>query len=728
MATTFENKAAREAAIVKFITELWRQCEDDTKPDRDRWRRNNMFFQGIQDWGPDREDQPWMSKTFLPQFPTIVRRAANLCEETIFSREDFFNLVPGGGDKTTYDELCRIYENMIRHYIKLMRSQRLMYKTFLGGMITGVSILRLELKPVIKKTAAAIVAMTSKQQQKDFKKLQGKVEGIPTDEATSPVAGTPGSEDAMIKSLTEGISALFPELLAGQPKVPEDRLELQITGRVVDPLNFCFYPLVDELSETPYTLERRFIPVFECERMFDSGVFAGSHKKDFLAKKGGERTISKLSLEQMNLEQKRQYSTKQNGYVQEREIVEYFGPFLAEDGSIIEEDCHFIIGSGKYVLRDKKNPYWGLRPHPYLCPIFSLVPNKATGSGVADFSVETNQLTNNLMSLFVDMLTLATYGAYAVNTDALDDESDVENGIQPGKIIKFSGSRPVQDSLAPVQNQVNQIAPVMFNIIEALSLWQEKGSGIDTQSANPASRARISASEISSNVDKSTTSVFALAKDLDESLIEPFVRGILGMVIQFSLQSPVLEQLNVSGVLSESDMQLLKNIPATERFDELNRNIKIKINGFRERLERQEFLAKINELLQTIGMMPPGSTTLDWQELLKKVLHFYNFTEDDIDDIIPLNSPQDKAREENVILGNQQFMSLGPQDNHAAELVIHYDGAMANPNDAYKQHIIAHIQAMQMQGQAPPMPPKELEGFLGFAEQGAAEAGPGMMQ
>ena len=253
---------------------------------------------------------------------------------------------------------------------------------------------------------------------------------------------------------------------------------------------------------------------------------------------------------------------------------------------------------------------------------------------------------------------------------------------------------------------------------------------MDTTGSNPSSRARISASEIRANTDKTSRSQFTLARELDETYLEELLTRVLDFVLQYDLENQPLQEFVAAGIIAESEFRMISAIPTHERLKEAKRRYRLDVRGFRERLERNEFLSRLSEYMQQINMLvqisPEMKPSINFKKIIQMFSEAYGLSGDDI---LIQNSPYDEAREENAILRNDRQIEVMPNDEHAAHLPVHYDLAMQTQNEAIVNHIRNHIMnATQGQVGFPPVPP-ELEMLIygpppGQEDQEGPQQGP----
>lgn len=699
------SKEEQERYICTFVTQMVRSSEHDTKPDRDRWRVAEGLFKGRQTWGAERDKHAWMSKPFLHEFSAIVRRCAAAAQDFIFERPDFFSLEPSDDADR---ELGAIFEKIVRYYCNLLDFETATYDYLIIGGVYGLAVAKLSVEPRIEWAAESVIEALTEQEIKERKKIRKDIEGA------EPALVDPAHAEGQILTAVSKIFGIAPTPL-GRKLKPKRKFKLGFKLSFPNVFNVFFEPDCARINETPYWSERSYPKLYTLEPLFDLNVL-DPDKREALRQScltfSGTTTGANVnsSYEGQKWNQREQF-IDMNSHTPVCELIEWWGPLLDSAGRIIEENKHFVVGNGRVLLKNHQNPYFDQRP-PYYAAVFSKSPFKAVGEGVADNAIPQQLLINDIMGLWIDFLRLLTYQPKTIDTSKLANTQQVEGYIEPGLLIDVMNAKPGEVIGDIPMNP--HVAPYIFQTIEALRYSGEKGAGISTQSANPTSRTRISAAEVGSNVQRDNQSIFTLGRELDAHYLIPTVERLVDYCLQFGFEQDSLEDLLLAGVLTQSEYQLVANIPKVERFNEIKRNWRVKIKGFRARLERDEFLSKINEAISVLGAIPGALEHVNVKELLKQYFDAFNF---DSERLLVQATPEDKAREENNLLRNSQQISIGPNDDDARELPIHYELAMREPSEAVLTHCMGHIQrAMATTGNFPP-PPPEIAQMLGLEQQ-----------
>jgi len=188
---------------------------------------------------------------------------------------------------------------------------------------------------------------------------------------------------------------------------------------------------------------------------------------------------------------------------------------------------------------------------------------------------------------------------------------------------------------------------------------------------------------------------------------------VLDFVLQYDLENGPLQEFRGAGIITESEFNLISSIPVNERLREAKRKYRLDVKGFRERLERNEYLSRLVEFMQqvtmAVGTIPGLMDSIDFKELMRSLSEAYGLN---TDRIIIQNTPQDQAKEENVLLKVDRQVEVLPNDEHAAHLPMHYDALMQVQNESLINHIRNHVQLASQGGfPFPPVPP-ELEQLI----------------
>lgn len=709
---SFRDKVSRERHVVNMVVDAVRTSENETLPARNRWKESSGLFDGKMDWGDDNVSEEWQSRIFLHEFSTIIRESAQAVMSQVGQSPEFIKSI--GSDEVNR-EFAQILRKLINNDLKDLKFFGTLYEHLLVGSIFGIGIYKLA---VSYKTCFRPELITEK---------IAKGEAARMKRATSKVAEKtefqfPESLDDINSKLTEAMNEIMgvSQGSYSRPKVmPKKYLELIYKLDSINPFNFFFHADCNDPNDSPWKADRKWLSFGELVPDFESGTFDPEKREDMkkataAAPYGTSGTTT--NYEWLKTHQRNQL-TKMSSYFPTCELIEYFGPLYAKDGDILEENCHFVIGNGRHLLYDYTNEYWD-QSDPYIVTKFSPKPFDPVGAGIADNASEMQKLINELFSVFVDMVRFDTYSPTVANMDRLMDPSQVENGIRPGEVLKGYGEGKAEDIFSTLPSKTS-VAPTLFQTIEMLKLAGQKGASINTQTSNPASRARITSAEIVSNDQRRNTSVTNLSMFIDQNCIEPLVQRLKALNLQFSFSGPGLESMKSKSVLEPAEFQMISEMSQVERFQHAIKSYKLEIKGFRSAVDRAELQTRAAEWMQQINQMPPeAQAKVDWPKVISDVTELYGFSGEDW---IRQRDENDVAHEENELLKDNKFITIG-EDTDEIHLPVHFEGLMKfGPVPSLANHAMAHIQRILQKGGQVPVPPPEVAGMLGLPDPEAPE-------
>lgn len=689
----FDNKEQRDSYLVEFIVGTMKTWEDETMDDRLRWEDNENLFRGRMDWGPVRSNDENLSTPFLHEFAPIIRRAAIAAHGTIFGQRKFYELIAGD---LADPEFLRIHEKLIVRALNDIKFARDFGEYLISGCIYGLATYKLAVEQEVYWKDDYILEEITKVRDEQMRSLSSKIDRGEQEYIV------PGSQDQALSGMSDaadailGPSTLYKERL-GQKKGVRFAQKLSL----VNPFNFFWMPDVEHINDSSITIQRIFKKGFEVVPLFKDGILDNSKRKEVFqsARKPSEYINQKLQQADLTDRAQSQFPVV--------ELLEWFGPIPTKSGDdIIVENGHIIIANRQVVVKASTNGYYQQLP-PYLTAIFNKMPFKSSGAGVADGAAEQQKIRNTVFAGFLDLVNEDVHPPVLVNSDKLQDPDEVLGGVYPRQIIEVQDVTSPEDAIARLPNRSTMGAQV-FQVLELLSLSGQKGAGVDTQTANPASRARITAAEVQNNVDKASDSLNFLAHELDKNCIEPILHRVHSYILQYGYDSKELERYKEEGTLSESEVMYIQNLSHKERMSEVKRPMSFEIRGFRAAMERQQILQRYNEFVFTFQQNPIAAQKVDFDYVLKKGAELHGF---EADKWLLQNGPYDAAREENNLLVTNRFVAILPNDPDEIHLVTHYQAVQTSGGtDALLQHIMAHIQAaMQKGGKVPPPPPEVAE-------------------
>lgn len=709
-----DNITMLDTDIIDYIVSSVQYCERATTTDRDRWILAHSIFSGEYEGGATSEDNETEAKVGLHTFSKICRGAASAAQELLHQDPKFYDFVPPSGEEM--DLFGKAIEKIHRYRVKELKIENHTYRFVLAGAIAGIGINKFKIVKNLEDDEEHLLDLLEKERQKENKNLSSDIK------STEVVVAEGVDPTPQLGILDKLINGAPKKILK---KKGSKVLSYKIALKIVNPINFYYDPMAEDISESSWVAERYYVSMHKLEEGFKSGTFQNREEllKELKSSQGATGSSSTSAFGSDLMTQKMIYenkTTESNPYSPMIEIIEYYGPVLEKNtGATLEENQKIIIAGGKVVLAHGPNPDWKRRP-PYFYSVTSHVPFKGVGAGIADNGVDQELIGNQIMNLALEHLAFNVKGVTAVDMGALDDESALESGLTPGQIIMTRGdSRPVKDLFHNLDHNPNLTFSAM-QMLEKLELSASSAASVDTQGSNPSSRSRISAAEIRSNGDKTSRSQFSLARELDETYLEELLIRVLDFVLQYDLENQPLEEFMNAGIISRSEHDMIQSIPTNERLREAKRRYRLDVRGFRERLERNEYLTRLSEYMQQVNMTmnvaPEVKGMFDFKEILRMFSEAYGLN---TDKIIRQNSPSDVAMEENIFLADDRQIEVHQDDEHQQHLPVHYDSAMQNPTEATITHIVTHMQIAQQAGMPFPPPPPELENLIfGPPEQG----------
>lgn len=691
--------------VIDCVTSSVKHSEECTQDDRNRWILASTIFAGKHESGGRGEDREETKSVGTHIFSKICRGAASAAQELLHQDPKFYDFVPPDGEEM--DLFGKAIEKIHRYRVKELKIENHTYKFVLAGAIAGIGINKFRVLRNLEDNEDYLLGLLAAEREKENKGLSQEIQ------KDIVIAG----DDTDVS----GQLSILDIIQGGQkkkkpPKRNSKNLSYKIGLKIVNPINFYYDPSCEDVKESAWVAERYYLPFHRLEEGFKTGLF--KNREELLKiLKGGANSMTTTSLGSDNETQKMIYedkSFKPSSFAPMVEIIEYYGPILERNtGAVLEENQRVIIAGGKVVLTHGPNPDWK-RKSPYFFSITSYVPFKGVGAGIADNGIDQELIANELLNLSLEHMAFNVRGVKAVDVSALVDSSQIETGFAPGDIVQVrADSRKVEDLFHDIDYNANANFSAM-QMLEKLELIASSSAGVDTQGSNPSSRARISASEIKSNVDKTSRSQFSLARELDETYLEELLVRILDFILQYDLENRPLEEFMAAGIISPSEHDFIASIPTHERLKEAKRRYRLDVRGFRERLERNEYLTRLSEYVQQIIMLcsvdPSISQMIDFKSIIQLFSEAFGL---ESDKIIKENSPADQANEENDFLKEDRQIEVIPNDDHTAHLPIHYDAILQGAQtEAILNHIRMHITYAQQGGVPFPPPPPELENLI----------------
>lgn len=294
-----------------------------------------------------------------------------------------------------------------------------------------------------------------------------------------------------------------------------------------------------------------------------------------------------------------------HGHRRQIKLTEIWGSILDEHGSLIYENVVCTVANDTVVIqKPTPNPYWHGESPFVACPIID-VPHSPWGTALMDAPVMLNRASNEMFNLILDGGLMSVHGIKQIRKHWLEDETQVEEGIEPGTTLLVNQQCPpgatvlerVDTSTVPtdgmnVLNMLNQEG-------NAAALTNDLRMGVE-------SFRQVKATEVV-EASQTISSMFSgMAKDIEGDEESGFITRILNKSWKTCAQHmDDMDSNEIKALITEKKAAMILALGNEELFVDTVQGCKFRTFGISERLSKQKDFTKLTALLQTITQSPP---------------------------------------------------------------------------------------------------------------------------
>ncbi len=360
-----------------------------------------------------------------------------------------------------------------------------------------------------------------------------------------------------------------------------------------------------------------------------------------------------------------------NGYRKQVKLTEIWGNILDENGELIYENVVTTIANDQFVIqKPTPNPYWHGESPFVVTPIIP-VPHSVWGKALMDAPSMLNRASNEMFNLILDGGMMSVHGIKQLRKNYLEDESQVEDGIEPGTTLTVNSSMPPGSQVLERVDTATVPADGL-NVLNLLNQEFNASALTNDLRMGVASFRAVKATEVA-EASQTITSMFSgMAKNIEFSFITPILEKSWKVCAQHMND---IDSNEIKALLGERVAATILAMGQEEVFAETVQGCKFQTFGISATLNKQKDFTKLTALLQTIGTS---------EVLTEAFIQKYDFTKmlDEIMkslDINPFRIEADKDNGGDLRGANTPGFGQGEMPNEQSQ--IPQAGAASNQGD-----------------------------------------------
>jgi hypothetical protein len=299
-------------------------------------------------------------------------------------------------------------------------------------------------------------------------------------------------------------------------------------------------------------------------------------------------------------------------------IDEWLCDVILPDGTVAASNALVVVANERHIIRGPEaNPFWHERDWLVFTPMVA-VPLSIYGRTYMEDWADAADAFVEMTNLILDGVFTTTLRAFAVNAHALEDPTQILDGLAPNTLFQLAEDAGVDPRKFMSEIDLGSLPAESFQIWQALKQEMREGAKLSEVSLGQAApNARTTAFEISTVQQSGSSMIRSMARTIESRFLEP----LLQIVWQTTLQE--MDFLDYELELGKETAAMFD--ARREEFSE--RKIEFRVRGISGLVDRQSKLQRLLQFLQIASqnelLMHQLLQNIDPQTLLLKLFELF---------------------------------------------------------------------------------------------------------
>jgi hypothetical protein len=291
------------------------------------------------------------------------------------------------------------------------------------------------------------------------------------------------------------------------------------------------------------------------------------------------------------------------------------------------------------------NPFWHGQDWIVSAPLIS-VPHSVYGKSYVEGFASLVQTFIDMTNLILDGIQTTSIPAYQAWPDALEDTTQLDQGVTPGKMYLANEDAKVGEPFV-TRVETGQINPQAFQVWESIrGLVREASSQNELRLGQLTNRSGVTATEIDTSSAGTEALLEHIAEDVEEQLLSPVLNLVWPTMLQH-LDPATDNRLRLELGPEVSEMLIQR------RNEFRDRTIHLRATGISGLLKRSRERRVLMETMQTVGQSEMLSQvfarSMSFENLLSQIMRTSG-----IDPATLQLSPEQRAQQEASAAASQR--------------------------------------------------------------------------
>lgn len=556
-----DKEALSETALREFFSSQFLIADNARRPRELVWHSCWDVYNGTYDWS---SKAWWQSRANIPKVRASVDRACSVFRKSLLRLRRFYQVsadTKRGKLKGQFTSALLDYwldqENTVDELVTAMKV----------GLITSTSVMKIWWQTV-------------------------REESLDTIDAEEPI-----QKFGIDVGVKKTIKTDFVTKTKGR-----------YAARAVDPFNFWVVPKTNRFA----CIERTYATYDEICALAEEGIYDKAQLPNIRNISTSSQGIKKTQ----EARRAQELPTFSDKYIREIALYHYWGDIYNTNGRVVMPNAKFTLANKQYLLAPARPNSFYHKKAPYAVGSPYLVPFSTYNRGMVEDVYEIAKSITEISNVIFDGAMYDALKSFAIDIDQLDDPSEADNGMYPGKTwVKKGSSAPPNAKLIETVD-VGKVPTEAMNALQMFKGYFQEGTYVNEWVEGQGGKGERTLGEVNIKTQSALEGLDEAARNIETSLIEPFLDLSAKTIYQFH------KNYSIPRLKDEfpEAANLLRSLTPKERYATMMGEFSFKARGLSVLIDQQQRIGEVTSLIQLLSTVPGLLDGLDRDELLEALI------------------------------------------------------------------------------------------------------------
>lgn len=555
-----DNDALTEPALREFFTTMFQIADNTRRPRELIWHQCWDVYNGVYDWSAK---SWWQSRANIPKVRSSVDRAISIFRKSLLRLRQFYQVA---GDTKRGKLKGQFTSALLDYWLDQVSSIDELVTGMKVGLITSTIVMKVWWQQV-------------REDVPEFTNIEEPIQKFGIDVGMQTKRGVK-----------------FVEKTKGK-----------YAARAVDPFNFWVVPKTNRFA----CIERTYATYDEICSLAEEGIYDKDQLRR-LENYTGPQTVKKSQ----EARRAGEMPTSPDRYIRELEMYHYWGDIYNKDGRIVMPNARFsMVNKEVLISKARPNPFFHKKP-PYVMGSPYSVPFSTYNRGMVEDVYEIAKSITELSNIIFDGAMYDALKAFSIDIDQLDDPSEANNGIYPGKTFIKKGSQAAPNAKLIETIDVGKIPQEAMNALTLFKQAFQEGTYVNEWVEGQGGKGDRTLGEVNIKTQSALEGLDEAARNIEIGVIEPFLDLSARTIYQFH------KDYSIPRLVDEfpEAAAMLQDMSPKERYAIMIGGYEFKARGLSVLIDQQQRIGEITNFLQLLANIPGLMERINPDELLEAIM------------------------------------------------------------------------------------------------------------